>query len=61
MLISEVRATHGLFLNHISLMVLVVIPEGLLEFLCYILDDVLLRLCLRRHELLYDRFDSFHI
>ena len=49
MLISEVGATHGLFFNHISLMILVVVPECLFQLLRNILNDILFSLCLWWH------------
>ena len=44
MLVSEVRTSHRLFFNHISLMVFIVVPECLFKLLCDILDNILLSL-----------------
>jgi hypothetical protein len=41
--------------------VLVVVPEGLLELLGDILDDILLGLGLRGHELLYNGLNAFNV
>ena len=48
-LVPEVRPGHGLFFDHICLMVLIVVPEGLLELLRDVFHDILLSLRLRRH------------
>lgn len=61
MLVSEVGSGHGLLFDHVGLVVLVVVPEGLLQLLSDVLDDILLCLCLRGHVLLYDALDPFHV
>ena len=50
MLISEVGPGHGLLLDHVGLVVLVVVPECLLQLMRDILDDVLLGLRLWWHH-----------
>ena len=50
MLVSEVGPGHGLLFNHIGLVVLVIVPEGLLQLAGDVLDDILLGLRLRRHH-----------
>ena len=50
MLVSEIGTSHGLLFNHICLVVLIVVPEGLLELLRDVLHDILLGLRLRRHN-----------